>query len=283
LLTLGALLLTSACAAEPQADADLESTPAAESADETSPALPDAATVRLVNLWIDSGRPAPVDVVMRPIIGEVTPLFEAVQPGAVTAARGLPADVRLEVFRQGESGTSNDVGSLFLTDSDMEPSGTLTLVLAWNRPLREGGNTAVIDIFFDSGEYVTGTMPARPVDGGLLVAFVSPLNRLLGENRETLTFGIPGRGCLRPAGSPPPSEGASAITTSVGGTAAITYDVPPGTHSIAAWRSDNSRCQGDPLIGPVSVTVAAGDRSYLFAWGPGVSDMRLLSLPPHGS
>jgi hypothetical protein len=47
-----------------------------------------------------------------------------------------------------------------------------------------------IDVFFDSGQYITGTTPAGSVDGGLLVAYVSPLNRVLGENRETLTFGI---------------------------------------------------------------------------------------------
>jgi hypothetical protein len=283
-LGLTALIFVGACSGgEPAPDPADRTAAAAESADNAAPAPPDAATIRLANLWIDSGQPAPVDVIINPILGEDTPLFEGVQPGTVTAVSGLPADVWLEVYRQGGYGSEEAVGSHFLTENDMRPSDRITLVLGWTRPLGEGGSTAGIDIFFDSGEFVTGTMPARPVDGGMLVAWVSPLNRRLGENRETLTFGIPGKGCLRPAGSPPPSAGASAITTSIGGTAAITYDVPPGTHPIAAWRSDSPRCEGDPLIGPVDVTVIAGDRSYLIAWGAGVSDMRLLFLPPHGS
>jgi hypothetical protein len=275
-----ALLIAACMGDEPAAEPAAQAAPAADDAIEAAPTPPEAASVRLINLWVDSGQVVPVDVFMRPLMGEDSPFLEGLPPGTVTSVQGIPADVQLDIYREGTYGSDDDVGGLFLTETDLQPSDRLMLVIGWTRPLREGGKTAGIDIFFESGQYITGTMPARSVDGGLLVAYVSPLNRVLGENGETLTFGVPGQGCLRPAGSPPPSGGGSAITTSLGGTAAITYDVPPGTHSVAAWRPGSSRCEGDPLIGPVEVTVAAGQRSWVFAWGTGADDMRLVGVPP---
>jgi hypothetical protein len=279
ILALTALLAISACSAEPDADPADQTATASESTNEAAPTQPDAFSIRIVNLWVDSGQPAPVDIVMRPLMGKETPLFEGVQPGTVTDLHGLPTDVQLDVYRMGASGSEDDVGGDFITETDIEPSSQLTLVLTWTRPLSDGGNTAQLDIFFDSGEYVTGTMPARPVRGALLVAFVSPLNRVLAEDDDlALTFGIPGQGCLLPAGSTP-SPG---MSVSAAATAAMGYDLPPGTHAVAAWPSTDMRCEGDPLIGPVDVTAAAGHRSYLFAWGTGTPDMRLLAVPPRG-
>lgn len=232
-----------------------------------------AATIRIVNLWVDDGSPAAIDVLMKPMLGEQRPLFENVAFGATSSAAAIPADVRLEVYRPGESGRGNDVGGLFLDSNDLEAAGHLTVVVSYHPPLTDGGPTAGFDVFHDSGELVIGSMPVRPVEGALLVAFVSPMNRVLGS-RASLTFGIPGAGCLRPAGS----TSSGGITTTVGGTAALTYDVPPGMHAIAAWDAGSTRCEGAPRIGPVDVDVAATSRTYVFAYATAPEDLRLVAV-----
>jgi hypothetical protein len=248
--------------------------------DENSGGADPAAKIRLVNLWVDEGTGAPVDVHMSPLMSDERPLFQDVGFGTVTATTSVPADARITFYRAGNAASGEEIATHFLSSRDLEGGDQLTLVLGYTRPIREGGMTGVVEVFQDTGQFVSGGMPARPVDGTLLVISVSPANRILGDARDSFTFGSRGQGCLRPAGSPPPSSGGGAITTSLGGTAIITYDVQPGVQQIAAYGSDTSQCEGSPRIGPVEVDVAAEGRTYLFAYGTGPNDLRLLPVAP---
>jgi hypothetical protein len=285
LIGLVAALSWAACGGD-AAESELDAGEIASDADEAVPnddsGDDPSATIRFVNLWVDEGAGVAVDVHMSPLMGGERRLFQNVAFGTVTETASVPADVRFEVYRAGEAGADQQIGTHFLSSSDLEAGDRLTLVLGYTRPIREGGMTGGFEVFHDVGDVVSGGMPARSVDGALLVVSVSPANRVLGDARETFTFGSPGQGCLRPAGSPPPSTSPNAITTSMGGTAVITYDVEPGSHQIAAYGSDAVRCEGSPRIGPVEVDVAAGGRTYLFAYAVGADDLRLLAVRSSG-
>jgi hypothetical protein len=283
-----ATLSLAGCAGEPpeaelpaeEPEAAAEASPP-EGAAESGP----TATIRLVNLWVDGGgggTGASIDVTSKGMFTSEEALFEGVGFGEVTGTTTVPADVRLSVYRAGTVGHEEDEGGHFLTDTELEPGSVLTLVVSYHDPITEGGGTAGISIFYDTGPYVAGSMPVRPVDGVLLVASATPLAWVLGDDHEALTFGSPDGGCLRPAGSPAPGAGPGAITVSMGGTAAMTYDVTPGTVAVAAWGKDATSCGGAPRIGPIDVEVDAEGRTYVFAYGTGLDDLRLLTVPSSG-
>lgn len=241
-----------------------------------------SATIRLVNLWVDEGSGTSIDVTSKPMMGSERPLFEDVGFGELTGTATVPEDVRLSVYRSGEAGSAEEVGSLVLTSGDLQPGRRLTLVVSYHRPFTEGGRSAAIAVFYDTAERVTGGMPVRPVDGAFLVADVGPATRVSGEDHESLTFGTPGDGCLRPAGTDAPGSEAGATTVSLGGTGVLTYDVPPGTTSIAAWGEGHTSCGGTPRVGPIDVEIAAAGRTYVFAYGTGPDDLRLVAVPSSG-
>jgi hypothetical protein len=127
-------------------------------------------------------------------------------------------------------------------------------------------------------EDLTGTMPARSVDGVMLVANFGPAVAVM-PGRAAFKLGTPDGGCLRTAGSPPSGSGAGAIAVSTGGTAVVGYDVAPGTVRVAAYRADDPSCGGAPVIGPVDAQVGATGRTYVIAYGTGPDDLRLLVVP----
>lgn len=139
-----------------------------------------------------------------PGLGREQLLFENVGFGEVVTA-GVPADAALFTYRAGEPGLGEGFGSpAFIGSedlgSDIEAGVPLTVVLTYAQPLRDDDLAGAMDVFYDAGDYVAGGMPARPVEGALVVADVSPAGRVLGEANEGFKFGIPGAGCLRPAG-----------------------------------------------------------------------------------
>jgi hypothetical protein len=265
---------------EPAADAAEPSPPDLEVlTDGDAPPAGPTADVRLVNVWSGQGSAEPIDLTATPLFGEEAPLFEQVALGTWTAIRSVPADTRLEVHRSGEVEADEPVGGLFLTETDLEPGRSLTLIVGPVTPIREGGHTAGISIYYDTGPYLSGTMPAKPVDGGMLIGSFGPVRRLLGEAHPGLTLGTPGEGCLRPAGWEPSRPG---IVTSVGGTALVAYDVEPGRHQIAAYAADDARCSGPPLVGPADVDVTAGGRTWIVAYGAGPGELSLVAVPAIG-
>lgn len=275
--SLAALLICAslaiACSDEQQAEERQDANPPSGSAPAGAEGRAgQTVTVRFVNLWVDDGAGAPVDVYTGYGADPEKRLLESASFGEVTGSATMPAGEALTVYRSGD--TQAIVASAF--GSDIEPGASLTLVLRYARPLRGSGPSGVVDVFTDSGDELgPGHGPARPVDGVLLVANVSPAGSILGDAHESLVFGIPGRSCLRGAGMAP--EAAS------GGTATMSYDIEPGTSRIAAYEADQGSCSGTPRIGPVEVDFPAGARSYIFAYGTGPGDLQLLPVLPSGA
>lgn len=281
---LGSLLIATALVAcAPDAQAVPDDVPADTPAPAPQAEAGPSAAIRIVNLWVDGGSGASIDVTVKPMRADEEILFSGVGFGQVTATETVAADTRLAVYRAGEVAENADVGGHFLTESDLESSARLTLVATYMPPISDGGPTAIFTIFYDTGEYVTGTMPARSVDGSLLVADFAPLRRVLGPDQGSLILGTPGAGCLRLAGVPAAGSGSGAIVVSGGGTAVVTYDVPPGNLQVAAYAADDGSCTGAPVIGPVAVDVAPSGRTYVFAYGTGPDDRRLVVVPSSAS
>jgi hypothetical protein len=265
---------------EPAADPAESSPPDLEApTDADAPPAGPTANVRLVNVWSGHGTTVPIHLTATPLFGEEAPLFEDVDLGTWTTIRSVPADTRLEVHRSGEVEAGEPVGGHFLTETDLEPGRSLTLVVGPVTPIREGGHTAGISIYYDTGPYLSGTMPAKPVKGGMLIASFGPVRPLLGEGHPGLKLGTPGEGCLRAAGWEPSRPG---IVASVGGTALVAYDVEPGRHQVAAYAADDTGCSGPPLVGPAEVDVKAGGRTWIVAYGAGPGELSLVAVPATG-
>jgi hypothetical protein len=241
------------------------------------PAAEGGATIRVVNLWVDQGAGAAIEVHMDPLTDSDQMLFASVDFGTVTETASIPADTWLWIYRVGTAGSGDRIGSHFVSSEDLEDGAQLTILVSYTRPLRAGGPTSVTEVLQDTGRFVIGSMSTPEVEGALVVAYVAPANRVLGEARESLAFGTPGQGCLPPA---PKSPAVGSVgTTTAGGTAAITYDVEPGTRPIAAYRVED-RCEGTPRIGPIEVDVASAGRTYLFAYAATPDDLRLVAVRP---
>jgi hypothetical protein len=270
---------TAALAQNPSGDAPAM----AQGADEES-AAPAATTLRFVNLWVHEGAGAPVDVYRRTGLRGETLLYKGVGFGEVSPAGAIPPDTALYVYRAGDPQAGAGLGSPAFIASvdagDLALADRLTLVLRYYRPLREGRLAGASQVFADSGDSVVNGMPARPVDGAMLVAYSGAADVILGKGHKGFRFGTPGEGCLSPAGE----KSRPGISISIGGRgAALTYDVAPGALQVAAYEIDDGKpCSGTPRIGPVEIDVAAAGRTYLFAYGTGPDDLRLLPLMPAG-
>lgn len=238
------------------------------------------ATIRFVNLWLHEGTGTPVDVYLSPFLQPEQPLFEGLEFGAASAAVSIRADASVNAYLSGDPRAGEGLGSpefiASAKDRDIGPGDRLTLVLRYSPPFGDDPVSGGIVVFKDTGDAVTDGMPARDVDGALLVAYAGPVRHVVGETHKGYWFGIPDEGCLRPAGASP----RPGISVSAGGWEVLPYDVPPSRLQVAAWR--DSGCSGPPEIGPVAVDVAGEERAYVFAYGTGPDDLRLLPLAALG-
>jgi hypothetical protein len=235
--------------------------------------------VRLVNLWPDDKKPGTVDLYVSRGLGNLVPLFTNVGFGEVTQAAAVEAEAVVFAYRSGGQDVGNGARSPDFIASetlrgDLETGHPLTLVIFYSKPLRDGGPSAYISAYRDAGDTLTGSMPAKSVSGARLVTDVGGVSRLVGE-RKAYQFGIPGKGCLHPAGASP----RPGMTVTVAGTATAEYDVPPGSAKIAGYDGRNSKCTGPPTLAAVDVDADASRRNYLFAYGTGPDDLRLLFVP----
>lgn len=232
--------------------------------------------VRIVNLWVNDGAPGAIDVFVSRG-RKLVPLFTNVPFGTVTEYASVEAEAVLHVHPAGKAENSDRsmAGALSTVwlRSDLESGRPLTVTFRYAKPLSDGGPSAVGQAFQDAGDFVYGSMPARPVQGALLVTDVTAANAASGAS-ETYFFGVPGKGCLLPAGSSPSSG-----RVSLGGTGTAEYDVPPGPMKVAAYASDDRQCERAPILGPIDIDVAADRRNYLFVYGTSRADRRLLFTP----
>jgi hypothetical protein len=270
------------CGGEPADDADAGDTGEAAAIDDamatdmaTESPAGRSARVRLVNLWVDGGDGAPVDVRIRPIMGAERAVVDDLGFGEVTDAFDVHEDAQLYVYAAGEIDTASTPRSVrpVATEGspDIEPGVPLTIVLTYAPPIGQSVRGGGMTVFRDEGEYVSGSMPARDVEGAMLVAFVAPAKTVLGDALDGLKFGTPGQGCLRPAGG--------GANTSMGGTATVNYDVTPGPLQVAAYEMNSSSCSEQPLAGPVEIDIPQGERGYLLAYGTSRDELRLKFVP----
>jgi hypothetical protein len=67
--------------------------------------------------------------------------------------------------------------------------------------------------------------------------------------------------------------------TNVGGTTQLPFLVAPGSVSLGLWKSEPGTCTGAPDIGPVAIDAVAGSRTFVFAYGPDATHLKLLVIP----
>ena len=263
---IGAVSVITACSGEsaPAAD-DISSEMTIDDSLQVIDATAGIVTVRFVNLWTNAGVGTGIDIYADDDPEASARLFEDVAFGEATAPAQVPTGSPIGFFPAGTF--EKPVAALW--GSEFEAGVAHTVVLRPARALRDDALGGAIDVFTDSGESLgPGHGPVRPVDGVLLVANVSAAVAVLPQDARVLRFGTPGAGCLRAAGS--------AASTTMGGTATLSYDIPPGELRVAAYGNDDSGCAGPPRIAPLQISVPPHGRSYLFAYGTGPSDLRLL-------
>ena len=125
----------------------------------------------------------------------------------------------------------------------------------------------------DVAQNFPGSLSAAPDGKALIVADGGPLQYI--GSRDGYNLGEPGKGCFALQVPDGPNNGQSNIPT--GGS--LNYVADPGTHQIAYFNSVDSNCSQAPAIGPVTVKLAAGDRTYIVGYGTSPSSLKLMNIP----
>ena len=125
----------------------------------------------------------------------------------------------------------------------------------------------------DVAQNFPGSLSAPPDGQALIVADGGPLQYI--KSRDSYNLGEPGKGCFALQVPDGPNDGQTNIPS--GGS--LNYVADPGTHQIAYFNSVDSTCSQAPAIGPVAVTLAAGDRTYVVGYGTGPSSLKLMNIP----
>jgi hypothetical protein len=265
-----------ACSGPPADDPDADAEEA--TADVSGDAAPSSASVRFVHLWAHEGSTSAVDVYAQPGFRAQELVRAGLDLGEV-ATLHVPNNSTLYAYRSGEPGVGEGYGAPSLVaekdlEGDLATGVPLTVVLMPARSLGERPGGAM-RVFHDAGDYVIESLPVKPAEGGLVVADMSALGMLAGAPVPRYTLGMPGGGCLRPAGETP----RPGISVSAGGHSVFQYDVPAGATQVATYSMDGTHCEGSPGIGPIDAEVPPGGRTYVFAYGTSSEDLRLLSVP----
>jgi hypothetical protein len=117
----------------------------------------------------------------------------------------------------------------------------------------------------------TGAIPAAPSGKALLVAAAQSLGDV--AKGKGYNLGDPAKGC---AAVEPPDTSGSHPAIPAGG--ALQYTVSPGAQQAAYFDILDDRCT-TVVIPPVPLTVQAGDRAYVIAYGTTPANLRLMVLP----
>lgn len=125
----------------------------------------------------------------------------------------------------------------------------------------------------DVAQRFPGSLSAPPDGKALIVADGGPLQFI--GSRDGYNLGEPGKGCFALQVPDGPNDGQTNIPS--GGS--LNYVADPGTHQIAYFNSVDSNCSQPPAIGPVAVTLAARDRTYVVGYGTGPSSLKLMNIP----
>ncbi|MCU1387312.1 MAG: hypothetical protein JWL72_650 [Ilumatobacteraceae bacterium] len=256
------------------------STPPAPATPPGSDEAPDgggAVQVRFVNLYAPSDHPAGVglngffqgDTYLNSTDGSGTPNFSDIAYGQTSGYKSAdPSKVgQLELFVSGQPQAISSV------NIDGSATGRYTFVVY---DIGQPGFAAVEGFnetpsASDVAQKFPGALSAAPDGKALIVAVGGPLQTI--TDQKGFTLGQPGKGCFALQVPDPPNSGQSLIPS--GGS--LNFVADPGPLQIAYFGSDDTDCSQSPVIAPVAVTLAAGDRTYVVAYGTAGSP-ELLSI-----
>lgn len=118
-----------------------------------------------------------------------------------------------------------------------------------------------------------GALAAAPTGKALIVAVGGPLQVV--DAGQSFNVGQPGKGCF--ALELPDAPNAGQTTTPVGGY--LDYVADPGSLQIAFFDGLDTDCSHTPVIAPIAVQVAAGDRVFVVGYGTSTDSMKLMDIP----
>jgi hypothetical protein len=238
----------------------------------TSASTVEGAKVRIVNLYVPAdGTPGSVDVLPGYTAAEDAEAVDTVPFGEAGEYFSPPAtsDGR-SVFSIYPEGSSSDDDRLMQVDQTIVKGDQVTILLTSGEDL-DGKRTGSTQVFFEKAGPDSSTEATEPApDGkGLLLGNASAIENLGGDSGG-FTYGVPGSGCL---------EDEDESSTLVGGTSTLRYPVEPGDVEVAAYAFDDNDCSGEPVVGPDTVTLDAGQSAYAFVYGPTSTDLSFLMVP----
>jgi hypothetical protein len=254
--------------------------PSKSTSESTSESAPTGAVkVRLINLYAPSDHPAGValngffegETLLNAGDGTGTPTFGTVAYGQVSDYQAAdPSKIGdLGLFVTGQP------TPVAISNIDGSVPGRYTLVAYANdqpgQASVDGFNETPTVINIDQG--FPGSLSAAPDGKVLLVADGGPLHYI--GSRDGYNLGEPGKGCFALQTPDGPTSGQTNIPS--GGS--LTYVADPGSMQVAFFASRDSNCSQEPVISPVAITAAAGDRLFVVAYGTAASSIKLMSIP----
>lgn len=238
----------------------------------------EGAKLRVVNFYLpEDGEPVNLDVLPGLAIGDqdgVEPIH-TLELGDSTDYFAPPASGDAAVMAFFPEGARAVDDKLMQYENTMPKGAQWTVVLSRGDSLDDTPSLA-LQVFDDLPDETNGyyDIPAPAAGKGQIVGSAVALVNVMDQDNDSFKYGIPGQGCLAA-----PSDD---LDLNVGGTAQIPFDVDPGTVQVAAYDPEKDiGCAGEPVIDPVEVESAAGERTYVFAWSRTAdpADRELFVLP----
>ena len=238
-----------------------------------------AVQVRFLNLYAPSDHPDGVglngffqgDTYLNTTDGSGTPNFANIAYGQTSPYQGAdPSKVgQLELFVHGQPQAVSSV------NIDGSTAGRYTLVVY---DIGQAGSAAVEGFnetpsASDVAQKFPGALSAAPDGKALIVAVGGPLQNV--TDKKGFNLGQPGKGCFALQIPDPPNSGQTLIPS--GGS--LNFVADPGSLQIAYYADSDSDCSQTPVIAPVAVTLAAGARTYVVAYGNASKTLLSIDVP----
>lgn len=223
----------------------------------------EGAKLRVVNFYLpEDGKPVTLDVLPGLAIGDqdgVEPIH-TLELGESTDYFVPPASGDAAVMAFFPEGARAVDDKLMQYENTMPKGAQWTVVLSRGDSLDDTPSLA-LQVFDDLPDETNGyyDIPAPAAGKGQIVGSAVALVNVMDQDNDSFQYGIPGQGCLSA-----PDEG---LNVNVGGTSQVPFDVDPGTVQVAAYDPEQDiSCSGEPVLDPVEVEIAAGERVYVLAW-----------------
>jgi hypothetical protein len=257
------------------------------------------AKVRVVNLAVQSGAGASIDVygaaaaTGRPLatvdFGTASPYLDPPKNGQ---------DTTLSFYFHGKT----DSGSKLIDQSEMIGAGDQLTDVVWYGADGGTGNPighvqVVVEALGKPSLTLGGASVPKVPDLKAVVEVMGSQLMTLGTNL-TFELGLPVGGCLpqqavtgadgqaksadgsvhsvRLPGSP---VSGNEVRDTVGGTNLVEYVTDPGSQQVSLFTTSSGNCNSAPAAGPADIDPPVGSVTLLVAYGTAPSTMKLLALP----